>query len=114
MNDYKTELEEMRKDIDEIKSWLEYYDKINRIYGDTVIGYAKRNNLKLTPELTKFLENECISRTSKEGEPYDERGKMFGCGYIMFKYYIVEYTFNLYRDKIKKECEELSYDKDGE
>ena len=116
MNDYKTEFEQIRKDLDEIKSWLEYHDKMTRIYRETVVNYARRNNLKLTHELTNFLEDECISRSSKEGEPYDEKpGKMLGCGYITFKYYIVKETFDYYYDEIKKKCEELEdYDEDGE
>lgn len=115
MNDCKVQLEQIRKDIDEIKSKLEYYEKMTRIYGDTVINYARQNNLKLTLELTKFLEDECITRSSRDGEPYDEElGKMYGCGYIKFKYYIVKDTFNYYHDKIKKESEELEYDENGE
>lgn len=114
MNDYKTELEQIRKELDEIKAWVEYRDMMTRIYRETVFNYARRNNLKLTPEMTKFLENECISRSSKDGEPYDELpGKIYGCGYITFKYHIVKYIFDHYYDELKKKCEELEdYDED--
>ena len=111
MKDCKVELEQIRKDLDEIKSRLEYYDKMTRIYGDTVINYARQNGLKLTLELTKFLEDECITRSSRDGEPYDKKpGKLYGCGYIKFKYYIVKETFNYYYDEIKKN----NKDKEGD
>jgi hypothetical protein len=115
MDDYKTKLEQIRKDLDEIKSWLEYHDMMTRIYRETVVNYARRNNLKLTPELTKFLEDECIIRSSKEGEPYDEiPGNVYGCGYITFKHHIVKYVFDHYYDEFDKKREELENDKDGE
>ena len=111
MNDHKTELEQMRKDLDEIKAWLEHHDKMTRVYSETIINYARRNHLTLTPEMTKDLEIECISRSSKEGEPYDERPRVeYGCGYTAFKHHIVKYVFDHYYDELKKKYKEKEGD----
>ena len=108
-------IEELQREIYDIKNTIQYVDNINKVYNETIINYARKNNYILNPKLIRLLERKTILEAKRWNESYDELPqKMYGEGYTTFRFNTVEYIFKHYYDVFKKKSEESDYDEDGE
>ena len=108
-------IEELQREIYDIKNTMQYVDNINKVYNETIINYARKYNYILNPKLIRLLERKTILESKTHNQKYDELPqKMYGEGYTTFQFNIVEYVFKHYYDEFKKKSEELENDKDGE
>ena len=99
-------IEELKNEINSIKSNISYMDDMNKLYNETIINYAKKNGYLLYPKLTKMLEKEAIYEAKRFKEEYDDMPRaVYGDGFVSFRYFTVKYIFDRYYDKFKKELE---------
>ena len=99
-------IEDIYREIYNIKNDMRYSENINKVYNETIINYARKNNYILNPELTRMLERKTLLEAKRNNEKYDELPqRMYGEGYTTFQFNTVEYIFKKYYDKFKKELE---------
>ena len=100
-------IQELQEEVATLRDRVDYLTKIEIVHKETVIGYASRNNIPLTPKLIKKLEAKAILESRRCNFDYDESpNKLYNeIGYITFKFSIVEYVFKHYYDEFVKECE---------